>query len=113
MFHHVQSPIVVRRAEGFLKDLHGFFGREASVVFLIHDTWGEMYSLSLDLAHVENNLLRCYEIAKQVCQHRGEDTAGNFEYRIYHYRTAEDTQATKQIEEFIGSFRNDDSGDAV
>jgi adenylate cyclase len=143
VFHHVQSPIVVRRAEGFLKDLHGFFGREASVndlgsdpawakllavldaglgpaqsgltsvVFLIQDTWGEMYSLSLDLAHVENNLLRCYEIAKQVCQHRGEDKAGNFEYRIYHSRTAEDTQATKQIEEFIGSFRNDDSGDAV
>jgi hypothetical protein len=143
VFHHVQSPIVARRAEGFLKQLHPFFRREASVsdlsfdpawerlivvldpalspahsglgsvAFLVQDTWGEMFFLSLDLTYIENNLLRCYEIAKKVCHYRGEDTTGNFEYQIYHSHTAEDAQATKQIEEFIGSYRNDDSGDAV
>jgi hypothetical protein len=53
----------------------------ASAASLIQDAWGEMFFLSLDLAHVENNLLRCYEIAG--------------------------------IEEFIGSHRNDSSGDPV
>jgi hypothetical protein len=143
VFHHVKSPIVARRAEGFLKDLYRFFRREASVndlgsdpawekllvvldpglgpaqsgltsvVFLIQDKWGEMFFLSLDLAHVENNLLRCYEIAKKVCRYRGEGLAGSFKYQIYHSRTAEDAQATKHIEEFIGSYRNDSSGDPV
>jgi hypothetical protein len=72
-----------------------------------------MCFLSLDLARVENNLLRCYEIAEKACHYRGEGSAGSFEHQIYHSPIVEDAQATKQIEGSIGSFHNDSTGDAV
>lgn len=143
LFHHTLSPIFTRRAEGFLKNTHLFFRMEASpdplhsdpawvrllvvldpglgqahgglstVVLLARNTWGEMFFLPLDLDHVENNLLRCYEIAKRVWQVRLESQAAGFLHQIYHARTAEDIQATKHIEEFIGSFRKDKVGDPL
>ena len=143
LFHHPHSPIVARRAEGFLKETHLFFRKEASaeslrsdpawirllvvldpglgqahgglttVVLLARNTSGDMFFLPLDMAHVENNLLRCYEIAKRVWQYRVESQAASFSHQIYHSRTAEDVQATKHIEEFIGSFRKDQAGDPL
>ncbi len=143
LFHHAQSPIAARRVEGFLKDTLLFFRIEASpdslrsdpawarllvvldpglgqgrggltnVALLARNTWGDMFFLSLDLAHVENNLLRCYEIAKRIWQYQVESQAASFSHQIYHSRTEEDVRASKHIEEFIGSFRKDKAGDSL
>ena len=143
VFHNIQSAIAARRAEALLKNLEAFFRMEASggdlesdpawakllVVldiglgpkqphlssadFLIRNTWGEMFHLPLDLSRVENNLLRCYEIAKDVWRYQEQAPTGRFEYKIHHSRTIEDAQAEKNISEFIESFRNDNSGKPV
>jgi adenylate cyclase len=143
VFHHLQSAIAEKRAEAFLKEVHRFFHMEkadrdfrskpvwenllvvldlglgpkqrslGSAGFLIQNTWGEMFFFPMDLTRVENNLLRCYEIAKGVWQVQGSSLEGRFKYLIYHSRTIEDAQAAKKIEEFIGSFRNDNFGKPV
>ncbi len=143
VLRNVQSAIVARRAEAFLKDMQRFFPTKASaedlradpawvkllvvldiglgpqqrgltsVDFLIRNTWGEMFYLPLDLGHVENKPLRCYEVASRVRQYQGQTPAGEFEYQIYHSRSIEDAQTAKNIEECIGSFRNDNPGETV
>ena len=143
VFHRLQSAIAARRAEAFLKDVHRLFHLEAvdkdfrsepvwvnllvvldlglgpkkrdltSAAFLIQNTWGEMFFFPMDLSRVENNLIRCYEVAKAVWRYQGQSPGGRFKYLIYHSRTIEDTRAAKKIEEFLGSFRKNNSGKPV
>ncbi len=140
VFHQVHSTIAARRAEALIKSMEQFFRMEpsagdldaapawarllvvldiglgprqphlSSADLLIRNTWGEMFHLPLDLGHLENNLLRCYEIAKVVRQYREQAPTGKFEFKIYHSSTIEDAQAEKNINEFIQSFHNDASG---
>ncbi len=143
VFTHAGSATFAKRAEVFLLDLLRFFplqpsaevlhsdhawqkllvilrpdlggGRQdlSSADFLIQDTWGGLFHVPLDLGQVENNLLRCYEIATRVRQYQGGAAAAGWEYLIHHSRTIEGTQAAKNIEEFIETVRDDDSGKPV
>ena len=138
MFLPVQSGVVAKRAERLLKELYGFFQRKAtpedvrmdkawarllvvldiglgakqrvrpSADLLFQNTWDEMFFFPVNLRHVENGLLRCYEIAKEVWQVKREARPGEFEYRIYHSQTLEDAQDAENIEEFMRAFHNDD-----
>ncbi len=138
-FLQPQNAVVTKRAERFLEELYRFFQREASpddlrteaawvrllVVLdigvggkprlrpsarlLAGNSWGETFFFPVDLRQVENGLLRCYEIAGRVRQIQKEARPGEFEYRFYHSRTAEDVQDVKNIEDFLRSLHNDNS----
>jgi adenylate cyclase class 1 len=137
---HGQSTIVERRARDFLEALIRTFsgvrstaalGADAAWVrllvvldiglgarkpdlppvgFLVQNTWGEMFFFPQALDHVENRLLRCYEIAKRVWQLQTEAPSGEFDFRIHHSHTAEEAQAAKDIEAFVRSWHSDKSG---
>ncbi|MBW2329363.1 MAG: class I adenylate cyclase [Deltaproteobacteria bacterium] len=76
-----------------------------SVDYLVQNTWGEMFFCALDLEHIENDFLRCYETAKRAWHYLQKALPGESEYRIYDSRAIEDTTTTKTIEDFIKSFR--------
>jgi len=76
-----------------------------SVDYLVQNTWGEMFFCALDLEHIENDFLRCYETAKWAWHYLQKALPGESEYLIYDSRAIEDTTTTKTIEDFIKSFR--------
>jgi len=76
-----------------------------SVDCLVQNRWGEMFFDSLDLGHIETDLLKCYEIAKRVWHYVQETVAGESEYRIYEGTTIRDGTTMRAIEDFIQSFR--------
>jgi len=79
-----------------------------SVDYLVQNTWGEIFFYSLDLGHIENDLLKCYEIAKRVRHYVQGTVAGESEYRIYEGATLQDGTTMRAIEDFIQSFRESD-----
>jgi hypothetical protein len=81
-----------------------------SVDYLVQNTWGEMFFDSLYLGHIENDLLKCYEIAKRLWQYVQGAVPGESEYRIHEGPTMEDGATTRAIEDFIQSFRESDGG---
>jgi adenylate cyclase class 1 len=82
-----------------------------SADYLVQNTWGEIFFHALDVTHIENNLLKCYEIAKQAWHYLQKALPGESEYRIYDSRTINDTTTTKMIEDSIRSFRKSGAGD--
>ncbi|MCK4786076.1 MAG: class I adenylate cyclase [Desulfobacteraceae bacterium] len=82
-----------------------------SVDYLVQNTWGEMFFYSLDLTHIESNLLKCHEIAKQVWRYLQTAGPGEASYRIYDLRTVEDASTTRSINSFIKSFQKTGIGD--
>jgi adenylate cyclase class 1 len=81
-----------------------------SADYLVQNTWGEIFFRALDVTHIENNLLKCYEIAKQVWHYLQKTLPGESKYRIYDSRIINDTTTTKTIEDFIRSFRKAGAG---
>lgn len=79
-----------------------------SVHYLVQNIWGEIFFESLYLGHIENDLLKCYEIAKRVWHYVQGTVAGESEYRIYEGPTIQDGTTMKAIENFIQSFREAD-----
>jgi adenylate cyclase class 1 len=79
-----------------------------SVDYLAQNIWGEMFFASLDLGHIENDLLKCYEIAKRVWHYVQGTVAGESEYRFYEGATIKPGAKTRAIEDFIQSFREAD-----
>jgi adenylate cyclase class 1 len=82
-----------------------------SAYYLVQNFWGEIFFCTLDLGNIENNFLRCYEIAKQAWHYLQKGLTGESKYWIYDSRTIEDTTTTKMIEDFITSFRESDAED--
>ena len=76
-----------------------------SVHYLVQNIWGEMFFESLYLGHIENDLLKCYEIAKRVCHYVQGTVAGESEYRFFEGATIKHGATTRAIEDFIQSFR--------
>jgi hypothetical protein len=81
-----------------------------SVHYLVQNIWGEIFFDSLYLGHIENDLLKCYEIAKRVWHYVQGTVAGESEYRIYEGATIQGRLTTRAIEDFIQSFRDSDGG---
>jgi adenylate cyclase class 1 len=81
-----------------------------SAHYLVQNTWGEVFFHALDVTHIENNFLRCYEIAKQAWHYLQGTLPGVSEYRIYDSRTINDTATGKTIEDLIKSFRKSGGG---
>jgi len=81
-----------------------------SMDYLVQNTWGEMFLFSLDIGHIENDLLKCYEIAKCVWHYIQGTVPGESEYRIHAGRTLLDGTTIGAIEDFIQSFREADHG---
>lgn len=77
-----------------------------SVDCLLQNTWGEMFFDSLDLRDIENDLLRCYDIAKRVWHYVGGAGIGETEYWIYEYPTIRAGKTMSAIEDFLESFRD-------
>jgi adenylate cyclase class 1 len=82
-----------------------------SADYLVQNTWGEIFFHALDVTHIENNLLKCYEIAKQAWHYLQKALPEESEYQIYDSRTINDTTTTKTIEDFIKSFQKSGAGD--
>ncbi len=74
-----------------------------SVEFLVQNTWGELFNYSVDLSHIENNLLKCYEVGKQVRCYLEDSASERCEYRLYFAREPDDTTITRTISDFIRS----------
>jgi len=66
-----------------------------------------------DLGHVENKMLRCYEVSTRVWRYQGQGRQDDSSPRFTIPALIEDAQAAKNIEERIRSLRNDNSGTAV
>ena len=81
-----------------------------SVDYLVKNTLGDMFFYSLCLGHIENDLLKCYEIAKRLWQYVQGAVPGESEYRIHEGSTMGDGATTRAIEDFIQSFRESDGG---
>ena len=73
--------------------------------FLVQNSWGEMFFHSLALTHIENNLLKCHEIAKQIWLYLQEASSGESQYQIYDFRTTEHATTASTIEDFMRSFQ--------
>ena len=82
-----------------------------SACYLAQNSWGETFFSALDLRHIENDFLRCYETAKGAWRYLQKGLPGGSEYAIYDSRTSGDNTSTKTIEEFIESFRESDAED--
>ena len=76
--------------------------------YLVQNTWGEMFFDSLDLKDIENDLLRCYEIAKRMWHYIGGTVAGETEYRIYEGPTIRAGKTMRAVENFMECFREAD-----
>ena len=59
---------------------------------------------------IENDLLKCYEIAKQLWQYIPGAAPEESEYRIHEGPTVGDGAITRLIEDFIQSFRESEGG---
>ena len=92
-------------------DLAPYDNSLRSVDYLVQNTWGEMFFYSLDLRHIENDLLKCYEIAKRLWQYVQGAVPGESAYRIHEGSTIGDSATTRAIEDFIQSFRESDGGE--
>jgi hypothetical protein len=90
------------------RDLAPHYNSLRSVDYLVQNTWGEMFFYSLDLGHIENDLLKCYEIAKRLWQYVQGAVPGESAYRIHEGSTIGDSATTRAIEDFIQSFRESD-----
>ncbi len=73
--------------------------------FLALNSWGEMFFSSLDLTNIENHLLKCHEIAKQIRLYVSEPCAGKSQYQIHDSRTSGESATTITVEDFIKSFQ--------
>jgi adenylate cyclase class 1 len=91
-------------------DLAPYDNSLRSMDYLVQNTWGEMFFYSLDLGHIENDLLKCYEIAKRLWQYVQGAVPGESEYRIHEGSTIGDGATTRAIEDFIQSFRESEGG---
>lgn len=141
VFQHVQSPISVKHAERLLEELIRFFSNDIplkymssdpawlkvfvaldagpfpadntlrSVGYLVQNTWGEMFFYSLELTHIENNFLRCYEIAKRLRRYLQKAAPGESDYYIYPFRSTGDDTTIRTIEDFIKSLQKTGKGD--
>jgi hypothetical protein len=76
-----------------------------SADFLVKNTWGEFYFGSIDLAHTENNLLKCHEIAKNIWCYLGESASSRPRYHVCRLGVSQDTIADQTIKDFIIKFR--------
>jgi adenylate cyclase class 1 len=85
-------------------DLSPHDGSPRCADYLVRDTWGGMFFYALSLSHIENNLLKCYEIAKRLRRYVQGAVPGASEYRIYEDPTMGNGAATRTIEDFIQSF---------
>jgi len=79
--------------------------------YLVQNSWRETFFSALDLRHVENDFLRCYETAKGAWRYLQKGLPGGSEYAIYDSRASGDNRSAKTIEEFIESFRESDTED--
>ncbi|MBW2021117.1 MAG: class I adenylate cyclase [Deltaproteobacteria bacterium] len=82
-----------------------------SVDYLVQNTWGEMSFYSLDLRHIENHFLTCYEIAKRIWHYLRKAAPGEAQHRVYHSYGIENATTTRTIEEIVGSFRESRDAD--
>ncbi len=132
IFNHKLDTALIARAEHLLEEMIDFFhgapdddmltgpawrkifvaldsGFDAddmifnSVDFLVQNTWGELFFYSFDLSHIENNLLKCYEIGKQVRGYLEDNASEMCEYRLYFAREPNDATITRTISDFIRS----------
>ena len=76
-----------------------------SVDYLVKNTWGELYFGSIDLAHTENNLLKCHEIAKNIWRYLRKSASSRPQYRVCRLGVSQDTIADRTIKDFIVKFR--------
>jgi hypothetical protein len=83
-----------------------------SADFLVKNTWGELYFGSIDLAHTENNLLKCHEIAKNIWCYLGESASSRRRYHVCRLGVSPDTIADQTIQDFIVKF-NEGGTDAT
>jgi hypothetical protein len=93
-------------------DAGSFYGNNtlSSADFLLKNTWGELYFGSIDLAHTENNLLKCHEIARTVWSYLHESRASRLQYQVCRLGVSPDNMATRTIRDFIDRFRKGDTG---
>lgn len=91
-------------------DLAPYDNSLRSVDYLVQNTWGEMFFYSLDLGHIENDLLKRYEIAKRLWQYLQRAVPGESEYRIHESQIMGAGATTRAIEDFIQSFRESGGG---
>jgi adenylate cyclase class 1 len=82
-----------------------------SADYLIQNTWGEIFYYSLGLKHIENNLLKCHNIAKQIWQYMQKAVPEGCEYRIRDFRTMHGAATVRTIKDFVKSLQEPGSED--
>jgi len=105
------SPVWLKVFVALNTDLFPADNTLRSADYLVENTWGELFFHALDVTHIENSLLRCYEIARQAWHYLQKTLPGESEYRIYDARATNDSSTTKTIEDSIKSFRKSGAGD--
>jgi hypothetical protein len=71
----------------------------------VRNTWGEIYFDSIDLAHTENNLLKCHKIAETIWYLSQKAPSLELSHHICPIGAGLDNNTNKMIEEFINRFK--------
>ena len=130
---HLQRPVLARRAERLLEELHRFFQASAdalpagatpswrrafvalntghlpgdralvSAEYLMENSWGQLFFQAVDLTPLENDALRCYEVARRLSSCITNPARSRFAYRILDSRIGQADDTIGMIEGFLSA----------
>ena len=73
--------------------------------FLLENTWNEFHCWAINLARVENKLLRCYRVATEILNCMKRASEDRFQYKIKTMSAKIDSHTVKTIEDHITKLR--------
>ena len=73
--------------------------------FLLENTWNEFHYWSVNLARVENKLLKCYRVAMEILNCMKRASEDRFQYKIKTMSAIIDSHTVETIEDHIMKLR--------
>ena len=73
--------------------------------FLLENIWNEFHSWSINLARVENPLLKCYRVAMEILTCMKRATKEKFQYKIESLSATVDNHNVQTIEDLLTKLR--------
>ncbi|MBF0120017.1 MAG: class I adenylate cyclase [Desulfobacterales bacterium] len=75
--------------------------------FLIKNSWSELYFESINLTKVENQILKCYEIAVIMWKYFKNSSGNIYEYKFVRLDAGIEDNTRKTVEDFLFQFKNE------
>ena len=73
--------------------------------FLLENTWNEFHFWSINLARVENTLIKCYRVAMEILTCMKRATEERFQYKIKPLSATVDNHNVQTIEDLLIKLR--------